>query len=446
MIITGVILVAPWTLDVLTRRKSGSCFLHLPVYEGFFRPGKAVGKVALKCLKLALRCLNLASPGDAIIVGREVPIWFRIYLRIIMGFWVKIYYVKDVPTDPLNLVQAIMDDEKLCNRLRRDSRKHGWKLQPLIATPLVFDLAKKLNTEVAGTSEELVRDLLIQRLNNKADFADWFRARGYNVAGVVCRGTAEIIAEAMRLFASRHSVIVREVVSAGGLGNGRYDSLKELEEAIAGIHDPESFTAIVGHYIHDLQHISFVYEIADDGARESCSCLRQLKNSTESVGGVIPCPPIPWLDNARHPAREYMTYLYEIGYRGIVDIDAGMSRDGKFVVFFESNARLVLTSVPMNIAKRFGERWKAHGSAVVHYDENPPLNGRPPSFWMLTWRAWRTSWRCRKRLEDMHARARVLIVSPPDAEQHGWFSFAAVGTSYEAAQAVREEFRKILVG
>ncbi len=411
-------------------------------FDGFFVK-KPTGKVANKCMKLAWRCLLLMKKGDAIIVAHEVPDSFVDYVEKVLGFRPTIYTIGTVLM-PLDIVSAIIEDSRLMEQLKADSRKVRRILQPLISTPSVFELGELLGLPVAGTPRRLLESdkNLVQALNSKVVFADWCEKYDFKTAGTRCYSKEQVRQAADRLIRHGETAVIREHISAGGLGNGCYTSVADVDAMIAGIPEGDEFAAMVGPYMELPHHVSVLFEIQWWGRRIISTCHRRLKNRTESVGGITPCPDIPGLKEARRIARKYARHLHDLGYRGIADIDFAISESGKIIVLFESNARLVLTSVPLNIAARFEKLWGLSlQPVIVEYREDPPIQ---PGMRLddLEQICRLAVDQARKHMRNP-GRGELIIVSPPDPET-GWYSFAAVAQHRDDATTLREWFFRLM--
>lgn len=424
----------------VTRRK-----LFIACFDLFFTT-KPVGKVAEKCLKLAWRCLFLMRPGDAIIVARPVPEEFLKYFESVMGFMPIIYQIEDITTEPLDFVGAIIDNEELCARIRTDARKRNWVVAPLISHIRIFELANKLKMKVEGTSRRRVEKGLVRTRNRKIVFAQLMKNWGFEVAGKPQYLVDQIAKTAEQLIKRGAKVVVREDISAGGLGNGCFDELRELltELEIHRAAHGEEFHAMVGPLLTHIEyHFSVVGRVGLLGPRIVITCKRRIKDHTESIGGVSPSLNLPGMARARRATWWYGWLLWITGYRGTYDIDFGSDDAGTLVVF-ESNARYLLTSAPIMIGRRFEDLWDLiHGSATVDYDEDPPRHKEHHiSLEELVALAAKAEMRAQSKITSAE-KVRVIIVSPPDPET-GWFSFAAVGTSRHSAKQARKAFRTLL--
>lgn len=413
--------------------------LFVTNFDDFF-PEKPDGRVAEKCLKLGWRCLYLMKKGDAIIVARPVPPAFLRSVETVLGFKPLIYHLTLPVSTPLNFVSEIMRDADLMGHLRADGRRWRYVIQPLINTPNMYDLGRELGFPVVGTSEDLVRKGLIRDLNSKIIFAQWCEREGLQTAGLPCYSLHAVEAEAMRILRAGRTAVIREDVSAGGLGNGCFSSAEELQVLLRRMQVAGTrFMAMVGPLLHNKVHVSVMFEVGKYRNRIITTCLRRIRDYIESVGGVSPCPDIPGLAEAIEITHCYARHLRKLGYRGIADIDFAFDHNGSNMVLFESNARLILTSVPQNLLDRFRRLWSVD-TTVVEYDEDPPRGDTPADLDVLLHQARTLPARV---ASDIGRNVAAVIVAPPD-EEKGWYSIATIVEGHTAASRAREVFRSML--
>ncbi len=412
-------------------------------YGRFFNK-PAEGKVAAKCAKLVLRGLWRIGPGDTIILPPTEGIEELLdYHASIMGFRVKPLYLDHMPGSPFDFVAEIRRSPRLCREITELGRQ-GYKLGPLMQHASVCKLGNELGLEVLGTPEDLVKAGLPQRSNDKQRFTLYCDEHGLPLpnAPTAITDRKQIFDRARKELARAVRAVLREIVSAGGLGNALCATEAELRKAIAKIADPVA--VLVEPHLYDLYQglkaISVVMEIMDAGPKIVATTLRRL-NGLESVGCTVPCPAIPGLEQVIEEALAYGWHLHEMGYRGDADVDAALGERVRF--YFESNARVLLTSVILNILEQLAKLWETNKSQLfAEYDEDPPIKGKVFSASELNALAEQAERRVQEETDC--AKVKIIIVSPPDPELKGWFSFAVVATSQIAASAARDEFRTLI--
>ena len=332
--------------------------LWIPNFDRYFL-FNPTGKVAAKCLKLVLRTLWLSQKGDGMVSGRPIPEIFLQYIGEKLGFTPHVITIDDPPTEPLNLLQTIMDRPQVLGEIRSQGSKHGWKIAPLISHPLAFDIGRAAALSVRGTSEEMVRAGLINMGNDKADFAHKCDELGIpRTRARICEQGNGIGDTARQLlFVEAQWLVVRLARSAGGLGNwlftGQESFLRELSKMNrhGSTHPWAIQQTLVEPFIPGLKPVSVVMMVDDDGPWQIATSLRML-NGLESVGCVIPAPRMRGLEMAEEFTMAYASLLYLMGYRGMLDIDWGINPANREVVAFESNERELLTSIALKLGKR----------------------------------------------------------------------------------------------
>jgi len=415
-------------------------FLLITNFDDYFPAGTAVGKIARKCLKLAPRSYWLCGGGDAIISGVPIPFWFRLYVWVISRCWPKVFYIENLSTDPLSLVEAIMQDEELCKKLSAFCKESGLKLLPLISTPQTFDLSKKLDIEIMGTCEELVREGLISRLNSKIHFCEWMLEHDYETGCAPCYDMHSVEAQIRAICSTGAQATVREDESAGGLGNGTYASIAEFFQETRNMssRQKQAFKAVVGPYQNGLDHYSFTWDITDSDWHYLGLCERKIVNQTESAGGHFACSKdSDALREAKDTALAYIAYVHGLGYRGKIDIDFGIRHCDQKVFYFESNARILLTNIQIRLLRLFEE--SLGEGTEVFYTETGTSSGRLGTMMLLLASLW--TYLIGKVTGSM---TYFLLISPPDHEHHGWFSSAHVGVGADGVNKSLDRARQFL--
>ncbi len=426
--------------------------LWIPNFDRYFL-FNPTGKVAAKCLKLVLRTLWLSQKGDGMVSGRPIPEVFLQYIGEKLGFTPHVITIDDPPTEPLNLLQTIMDRPQILGEIRSQGSKHGWKIAPLISHPFAFDIGRAAALSVRGTSEEMVRAGLINTGNDKADFAqkcdelDIPRTRAW-----ICHNGNGIGDVARQfLFIEAWWLVIRLARSAGGLGNWLFTSqesfLREFSKMNrhASTHPWATQQTLVEPFIPGLTPVSVVMKLDDDGPRQIATSLRML-NGLESVGCVIPAPRIRGLERAEELTMAYAILMWLMGCREVLDVDWGINEATGEVYAFESNMRELLTSIALNLGARYEALW-AH-PVVMIYDE-APLPEPPSVDHMVTLDA--------KLADLIHFANRAvwktkngasvdIVVVPLDMDKKRCrsFAFATIATDMRVAEAARAEFRGLI--
>lgn len=403
-----------------------------------------------KCLKLQARSLFLMKPGDAIVVSQPISAAFLEYFVERMGFCPIVYWVKRSVFERLDMLQDILNDDGLITELQRHSSSVGGGayLTPLMQHELVYEISKETGLPVLGTSLEDIENGVVRDGNDKAFFDRYCTQNGLKTPTThVCRTIADIQDAGTQVFASGGQLSLRNTKGAGGLGNVVIEDDSHLLGLVRQLIATE-ISMLAGPCIPDLIHGAITIDVTDDDVSFVAAFYRRVTDEHESVGGRLPyAQDLSEIADEIAAALRYAESRRKAGYRGRLDLDFGQNLDGTW--WFESNGRVLLTDVSLNVRDRCAELWEYDtDSIVVEYDEDPPYGDHTFTLEELKLhaaeavRSVRESPLIARETPERHLE--LFIISPPEASDKGWFSFAAAGANFRLAEALRFKFHRLL--
>ena len=315
--------------------------------------GQATGKLAQKCIDVAPRAVHYLRPNDAAVLYEPLPEEYAEYFRGLYGyrpitFAPKTRYIDT--TKPLSLVENMLADNELLEKLAREGKRRSWRITPFIQHPSIFELGRRTGLPVDGMTEETVNDNRVAELNDKAKFQNVCRQLNIPVPqSLHVAGLSEILRAAQTVFRDTGSVMLRHALGAGGFGN--IEATAELL-AQAGNPDLEQYlldrmqpraiwereTVLVEPFLKVRHSPATLYRITPDRLR-LISHSMQIISGTCYIGSIAPSGlPIETVDAMVGMAKRYAAYVRSRGGYGYCGIDWGILHDGSLIAF-ESNFR-----------------------------------------------------------------------------------------------------------
>ncbi|PJA46347.1 hypothetical protein CO174_00305 [Candidatus Uhrbacteria bacterium CG_4_9_14_3_um_filter_50_9] len=349
--------------------------------------GHTTGDLARKCMEVAPRVVHMLDEHDAVLLYAPLPEAFASYCEDLYGYRPQVYHPGEPYRDfsePLDLVERSLRDERLIAMLREDAKRFNWRMEPFIGHPSVFELARKSGMSTGGFSEQAVLANKVAELNDKALFQHFCRSRGIPTpASVHVLGWENLMTETERQYQARGSVMLRRARAAGGLGNclvtdqemdtvGASSVRQYLEIKLQPHEEWDHETVLVEPVLKILSSPTVLLR-ADHGRMRIVAVIDQVLKGASYIGGNFPTGESA--EDARQLelwALEYGTQFVLEGGEGWFDIDFGRLEDGSFVAF-ESNGRCTGNNHGLAVRHRlFKER-----ANQVHAWTNDALKVRP---------------------------------------------------------------------
>ncbi|MFZ2960159.1 MAG: hypothetical protein WA705_25030 [Candidatus Ozemobacteraceae bacterium] len=346
------------------------------------------------------RFLFYGKPGDVLILSCPVEEAFLTYVSQLIGAGnqdrLRVVFPSRRPT-PWFLADAVREDVALMAELRRiivDAKSERFVLEAYYQSPAALALAEELGIPLCGTPAKLVRNGLVDRLNDKVFFKEiageeqvdvipGFKASDRESLNGALHEVAEIFGEG--------ELMVRKALSGGGLGNlsGHLEDLEWLMPDFYGggdilIEPCLDFIETLGSLVEITETGNFFRGIDVQDFENGCWCGFSFpyyrsnevdeKNFTQ-VGNTRPCTPKDPSDQEKIAKvveevaeREEVAKVVEeasmrlanavrgMGARGRLNVDWGVVRDAEQgclkPIAIESNFRHNGLSHILDLAQR----------------------------------------------------------------------------------------------
>lgn len=315
--------------------------------------GQATGKLAKKCIDVAPRAVHYLRPDDAAVLYEPLPEDYAEYYRDLYGYRPRTFAPKARYTDmskPLSLVENMLADAALIADLGREGKRRGWRISPFIQHPSVFELGRRTGLPIQGMDEAAVMDNRVAELNDKAKFQEACRRLGIPVPDSLhVSGMGRVISAALEIYDSRGSVMLRQALGAGGLGNIEatpelleQSGRRKLEDYLVERMQPRAIwerdTVLVEPYLKVRHSPATLYRIAPDRLRLVSHSMQIIAGSCY-IGSIAPSGlPTRTVDAMVSMSKRYAAYVRSRGGYGYCGIDWGILHDGSLIAF-ESNFR-----------------------------------------------------------------------------------------------------------
>jgi hypothetical protein len=335
--------------------------------------GKTTGALARKCIEVAPRAVHYLGEGDAAILYAPLSDEYRDYYRSLYGRNPMTFAPRQQYADmnqPLSLLENILADSDLLERIAQEGRRHGWRITPFISHPLVHELGRRTGLPVSGMGADSVDAGNVTILNDKAAFQHVCKTLDILVPkSLHIQGWDNIIAAAKEIYSRDGRVMLRRARAAGGLGNceasktlldacGAKTLEEYFEKQLLPREEWEREIVLVEPVLNVLMSPTTLFKIEDGKVRFIADSCRILRNNA-SVGGLIPSTasgvPRKLLDRMVNYSYRYSGHVRHLGGDGYFDIDWGVIEkdDGVVdIVAFESNYRFTGNNHPIAIRQR----------------------------------------------------------------------------------------------
>lgn|GEM_PF-3067752 len=300
------------------------------------------------------RKIWLAEEGDLVITPRPIPETFKGYACGVLGIDPSRVDTlsPDSPVE-IKLADALRKGDEM-GALRswlgsQNGAREGIEMLPFALDRPTVHLAEELQVPIQGYAPhptEKVREL-VYKLNRKSGFRQLAADLGLStVPGIRCNGFEELIYAVRQRLEEGWKVLVKLDRGSNGYGHlmvnptdpGAMNLRRHLEKGIQRFAEqPRSF--VVERYL-TFKHIpSIEILVTDEGCELLYICDMRCPNGAFSgmvtPAGELPLRVIPELIDS---GKRYGDVLHQEGFRGIFDLDAGVTEEGH-VYITESNLR-----------------------------------------------------------------------------------------------------------
>jgi hypothetical protein len=296
------------------------------------------------------RKIWLARKGDVIITPRAIDATFKSYACALLGVDPDEVVTLSPSTEATELLAHAVMRSGMDQTLRDlAAERPGIELLPFALDTATLQLAEVISVPLAGYCNPPGRTLreAVYRLNTKSGFREVARSLGLAVVpGHSCEGIDALARSVEDLLAHHDGVFIKYDRSSNGYGHiplraqdiaGR--DLRELlrQRTAAFADQPEVFT--VEAWMPFERAPSCELTICEQGAHLLYLCDQRCPNSSFS-GMTTPPVDLPAASERQllHAGEVFGRHVHRLGYRGVCDIDGGITAGGDLYVT-ETNFR-----------------------------------------------------------------------------------------------------------
>ena len=272
-----------------------------------------------------------------------------VFLELLRGKGIEIpnFLIPSREDESVGIAQLVQSDERLLEELRRIKRSHSKVyFVPYGVSELEEWIAENTGIELIGGSNKLS-----QKINNKIFARDLAAKLAFPVAeGEICHSLEEVHAKAAGLLVKYGKIVIKYPTGASGKGlwvveNDKklFTTVKILERLCHKKNIPEEF--VVERWYEKQRDFNYQIYVGKDGTIEVFSIKEQLLNETVYVGSLIkPRLQPDELAQCEQYGIRIGQYLRDIGYNGVLGVDAMITKDGEMIPVIEVNARFTLST------------------------------------------------------------------------------------------------------
>ncbi|HBN07305.1 MAG TPA: hypothetical protein DD435_01210 [Cyanobacteria bacterium UBA8530] len=377
------------------------------------------------------RCLFWLRPGDVLILPAEIEQGFADYVATLSALPAG-SFLPHVSFSH-SLVDSILMDEQMLQRLREFAKKKKFSLEPYIETSQVVLLSQATGLPLRRTSAALICQGLIDRLNDKSFFKLLSRELGVEAVPSYFADNMSALEQSIERTSreNQDQVMVKKVQASGGLGNlagNKEQLLKALPEWYQG------GSAIVEPLLDFVETAGSLVLIEENECR-LMGIDRQRFEKGKWTGFDYPHPSQELSERLGFLSMRYARAIQKIGGRGFLNLDWGIL-PGEKPLAIELNFRHNgFGHILHFIEKHFGPRMRAISYIEGFETGNLDFQG-------LLALLDGTEFRGRSLLVEEEGRERGVIVFMPPRQ--GKAALAFVGDSLEECREMKEKLEKVL--
>jgi len=292
-----------------------------------------------------------AQKGDVIVIPTAVDEGFMQYVYGLLGLEKSDIEIVVVPgPHHVTITDRISDSPQFEQLKEIIEQKPGIKMMGFGYDNSTLELAKSLGIELFGynsyPSQETID--IFYKVNTKSGFREVAQSLGLLVGdGKLCIGTDSLVEDAANLLGQYEKIILKFDRSSNGFGHkvittSDFSSTKELEAIILDHvaqfpNQPKRF--VIEKYEDFVSLPSIELNVTNECSSELYSCDQYCYNN--SWAGMI-TPPLDLdpeiMEKLQHAGKVFGEFVHSKGFRGICDVDGGVTKDGDLIVT-ESNFR-----------------------------------------------------------------------------------------------------------
>lgn len=325
-----------------------------------------------------------AREGDVLVTARPISEGLSTYAcELVQVDRSKLTNI--APSDGLtrHLADAIAD-ESLLDRIRDSISESGnCVFAPFALDKEALAIGRKLGLPVAGYHSEPSQDVVdeVYQLNTKSGFRSWADANGHLVPpGGTANSVEDLSKIANDLWSDWEQVLVKLDRGSNGFGHQlitkplRTNFSSELLSAVVKEVPEQPLRFTVEAYLPVEWRPSVEILVGPDGPGVSYLCDQRCPD--DSFSGLVTPPltlPTAAGDSLIMCGLDLGRHLFEVGYRGVFDVDACVTQEGRLYVT-ETNLRETGGTYLHRLAERVFQRSDYHQEVFWLQDAVPRAN------------------------------------------------------------------------
>lgn len=300
--------------------------------------------------------LLIAKKQDILIL-RDMP--SKDYLDALkaQGITIPTIVCPNIKDETKSISEIVLEDTEFIGELRELALSKGNVVfVPYGVSYLEEDIAKKLDVTLFGSPNDVNK-----KINNKVFSREFALSHDFRVpAGHVCKGYDELKEKSAEYLESYGKIIIKEPCGASGKGLWVVETSAKLKSTLLIIKrffgDNLDGDWVVEEWCTKQCDLNYQVYVGNDGEVEVFSVKEQKVDGTVYIGSVI--PPSFSEDIFEECRRDGMIIgkeLYDMGYRGVLGIDAMILESGELVPIVEINGRFTLSTYVSFLDVVFGK-------------------------------------------------------------------------------------------
>jgi hypothetical protein len=297
------------------------------------------------------RKLWLSAPGDIVVLPVVPSEDFKDYVFSLIEINPSTVKIISTPIKYSNYLPEKLKEGSVFDAITEaiSTSPYEYSLLPFTLDRHALTLAELLGIPVLGYDEKSMSGIvdLIYRMNTKSGFREVAQILGFRVPeGRVASGTREAIIAAREVGSNTGKAIVKFDRSSNGYGHVVLENLArslsdletELKDRLVAFSE-QPYIFVVEEFLSFQSVPSVEIEVTDSGPRLLYLCDQRCPGN--SFTGMI-SPPFGLTnlvcDRLTEIGLIFGEHVAGLGYRGVCDVDCGVTEDGSIVVT-ESNFR-----------------------------------------------------------------------------------------------------------
>lgn len=288
----------------------------------------------------------LITKKQDIFLLRNMP--SEVYLKSMEEFGVEIPCIMCPLCEDENkgISELVLEDENLIIEIKKKIKSEKKVIfVPYGVSELEEQIRDRLGVPMLGAPSAINK-----KINNKVFSRKFAIEQGFRVAdGRVCEGVEELESVSYEMLKKYGKIIIKEPCGASGKGLWVVDSEDKCRSSLMIIKrffkNRIAGEWVIEEWCNKKADLNYQIYIGLNGETEVFSIKEQKVNSTVYIGSVMPPT---FSDSIMQECKKcgeiIAAGLFELGYRGIIGVDAMILENNKLIPIVEINGRFTLST------------------------------------------------------------------------------------------------------